>query len=45
MDAVFRLAGRISVLVSGRIIATDTPERIKANEEVRRAYLGDELAA
>ncbi|HEX6692218.1 MAG TPA: ABC transporter ATP-binding protein, partial [Burkholderiales bacterium] len=39
MDAVFRLAGRISVLVSGRIIATDTPERIKANEEVRRAYL------
>ena len=45
MDAVFRLAGRISVLVSGRVIATDTPERIKVNEEVRRAYLGDELAA
>ena len=43
MDAVFRLADRISVLVNGRIIATDTPARIKANEEVRRAYLGDEL--
>jgi branched-chain amino acid transport system ATP-binding protein len=45
MDAVFRLADRISVLVSGRIIATDAPARIKANPEVRRAYLGDEVAA
>jgi branched-chain amino acid transport system ATP-binding protein len=45
MDAVFRLADRISVLVNGRIIATDTPERIRVNEEVRRAYLGDEVAA
>jgi branched-chain amino acid transport system ATP-binding protein len=45
MDAVFRLADRISVLVNGRIIATDFPEKIKLNEEVRRAYLGDELAA
>jgi branched-chain amino acid transport system ATP-binding protein len=45
MDAVFRLADRISVLVNGRVIATDTPARIKANEEVRRAYLGDEVAA
>jgi branched-chain amino acid transport system ATP-binding protein len=43
MDAVFRLADRISVLVSGRIIATGSPASIKANEEVRRAYLGDEL--
>ena len=42
MDAVFRLADRISVLVYGRLIATDTPERIRANEEVRRAYLGTE---
>jgi branched-chain amino acid transport system ATP-binding protein len=42
MDAVFRLADRISVLVYGRIIATDTPERIRANEEVRRAYLGED---
>jgi branched-chain amino acid transport system ATP-binding protein len=43
MDAVFRLADRISVLVDGRIIATDLPEKIKANEQVRRAYLGDEM--
>jgi len=45
MDAVFRLADRISVLVNGRIIATDFPEKIKLNEEVRKAYLGDEVAA
>ena len=45
MDAVFRLADRISVLVNGRIIATGAPAQIKANEEVRKAYLGDELAA
>ncbi|MEA3193803.1 MAG: branched-chain amino acid transport system ATP-binding protein [Betaproteobacteria bacterium] len=42
MDAVFRLADRISVLVYGRVIATDVPERIKLNDEVRRAYLGEE---
>jgi branched-chain amino acid transport system ATP-binding protein len=45
MDAVFRLADRISVLVSGRIIATGTGDEIRANMEVRRAYLGDEVAA
>jgi branched-chain amino acid transport system ATP-binding protein len=45
MDAVFRLADRISVMVNGRLIATDSPEKIRMNEEVRRAYLGDELAA
>ncbi|HEU6443220.1 MAG TPA: ABC transporter ATP-binding protein [Microvirga sp.] len=42
MDAVFSLADRVSVLVYGRVIATDTPERIRANEEVRAAYLGEE---
>jgi branched-chain amino acid transport system ATP-binding protein len=42
MDAVFRLADRISVLVYGRLIATDVPERIRMNEEVRKAYLGEE---
>jgi branched-chain amino acid transport system ATP-binding protein len=42
MDAVFRLADRISVLVYGRVIATDTPENIRRNEEVRKAYLGSE---
>ena len=43
MDAVFRLADRISVLVNGRLIATGEPEAIRNNPEVRKAYLGDEL--
>src|SRR5690242_14469353 len=42
MDAVFRLADRISVLVYGRIIATDSPQNIRSNKEVRRAYLGED---
>jgi branched-chain amino acid transport system ATP-binding protein len=42
MDAVFRLADRISVLVYGRVAATDVPDRIRKNEEVRRAYLGED---
>jgi branched-chain amino acid transport system ATP-binding protein len=42
MDAVFRLADRISVLVYGRVIATDVPDKIRMNEEVRKAYLGEE---
>ncbi|HSU77643.1 MAG TPA: ABC transporter ATP-binding protein [Burkholderiales bacterium] len=42
MDAVFRLADRVSVLVYGRVIATGAPEAIRANAEVRAAYLGEE---
>ncbi len=43
MDAVFRLADRISVMVAGRVIASDEPDVIRADPEVRRAYLGDEI--
>ena len=45
MDAVFALADRISVLVYGRVIATGEPAAIRANEDVRKAYLGEEAAA
>lgn len=42
MDAVFSLADRISVLVYGEVIATGTVSDIRNNDEVRRAYLGEE---
>ena len=42
MDAVFALADRISVLVYGRVIASGSPADIRRNEEVKRAYLGDQ---
>jgi branched-chain amino acid transport system ATP-binding protein len=45
MDAVFRLADRISVLVYGRVLATGRPDEIRANGEVRQAYLGTEAVA
>jgi branched-chain amino acid transport system ATP-binding protein len=44
MNAVFALADRISVLVYGRIIASGTAAEIRANDEVKRAYLGDQHA-
>jgi branched-chain amino acid transport system ATP-binding protein len=42
MEAVFALADRISVLVYGRVIASGLPSEIRRNEEVKRAYLGDQ---
>jgi branched-chain amino acid transport system ATP-binding protein len=42
MDAVFKLADRISVLVYGQVIACGSPEAIRANADVRAAYLGDQ---
>ena len=42
MEAVFALADRITVLVYGRIIASGDPEAIRANAEVRQAYLGEQ---
>jgi branched-chain amino acid transport system ATP-binding protein len=42
MEAVFALADRITVLLYGRIIASDTPEAIRANAQVRQAYLGEQ---
>ena len=44
MEAVFALADRISVLVYGRVIATGLPQEIRANAEVRQAYLGEQEA-
>jgi branched-chain amino acid transport system ATP-binding protein len=44
MEAVFALADIVTVLVYGRVIATGTPEAVRADPEVRSAYLGDEKA-
>ena len=42
MDVVFTLADKITVLVNGRGIATESPEAIRKNPEVKAAYLGEE---
>lgn len=42
MDVIFNLADRISVVVYGEVLATDTPQNIRANASVQEAYLGAE---
>jgi len=42
MDAVFRIADRITVMVNGEVIATDVPDAIRRNADVRVAYLGED---
>ena len=43
MDAVFRVADRITVMVNGRVIASDMPAAVRASREVQVAYLGEDL--
>ena len=43
MDVVFSIAQKIAVLHQGRIIAEGTPEAVRADDEVRRVYLGHRL--
>ena len=46
MDAVFQLAGVLTVMVNGKVLATGAPAEIRANREVQNAYLGssDEIS-
>jgi branched-chain amino acid transport system ATP-binding protein len=41
MDAVFRIADEVTVMVNGAVIATDTPAAVRLNPLVQTAYLGD----
>ena len=42
MDAVFAIAQRITVMVNGSVLASGTPEAIRANRQVQQAYLGED---
>ncbi len=44
METVFALADRITVLASGRVLATGAPSAIRNDPAVRAAYLGDDDA-
>ena len=41
MDAVFRIADRITVMVNGAVIACDTPQAVRSSAIVQAAYLGE----
>ena len=40
MNVVMSISDRITVLSQGRVIADDSPEEIRRNDEVKQAYLG-----
>jgi branched-chain amino acid transport system ATP-binding protein len=42
MDAVFALADKLTVMVDGVVIASDTPAAIRMDSRVQAAYLGEE---
>ncbi len=44
MDAIFQLSDQVSVLVDGAVVATGTPEEIRADPIARAAYLGEDAA-
>jgi branched-chain amino acid transport system ATP-binding protein len=44
MDAVFRVADRITVMVNGQVIASDLPDNIRTSAAVKTAYLGESHA-
>jgi branched-chain amino acid transport system ATP-binding protein len=41
MDAVFQLAKVLTVMVDGKVLASGTPEAVRANQRVQAAYLGN----
>jgi len=43
VDAVFRLADRVAVMVNGRIIASGAPAQVRGDPQVAAAYLGEAL--
>jgi len=44
MDAVFRIADQVTVMVNGSVIASDSPTAIRSNSQVQSVYLGEHTA-